>query len=140
MQKKKIGIIVGISITIIITAIVAIFAIHFFTKTGVFHQPGVIVFEENISDSQRDFVNNIITSDIDLALEDDIIISSQTRTNLETSNSQLLYNILVPTTDFYDPTISINTDEVSSYNLTPILELTPQQKLLALDENIILIH
>lgn len=133
MQKKKIGIIVGSSIAIIIAAIVAIFTIQFFTKTGVFHQPGVIIFEENVSDSQRDFINNIITSDTDLVLEDNIIISSQTRTSLETSNPQLLYNILVPTTDFYDPTISINTDEVSSYNLTPILELTPQQKLLALD-------
>lgn len=133
MRKQKPGIIIGSLTTIIIVGLIAVFAFQYFTKTGVFHQPGTIIFADNVPESERTLINGIMENQPDVELENDVTISAQTLTELEISDSQLLYNILVPTTDFYNPLTSVGADEVPTYALTPILELTPQQKLLALD-------
>lgn len=133
MHKHKIGIIIGCIIIVAIIAAASCFGVQYFTGTGIFHQPGTVVLSDDLSTDQQTFLNSILNSDTMPELEEDVKISNKTLQVLEANDNQLLYNILVPTTDFYAPISNISAEEINNYNLTPILELTPAQKLLAVD-------
>lgn len=53
--------------------------------------------------------------------------------NTESAEASILYQILLPTTDFYDATISVTPEVAQTKNLVSIWNLTSEQKLLAID-------
>lgn len=132
MQKHKVGIAIGSLIGIIALCAAGFFGIQYFTGTGVFHQPGEIILAENLSAEAQQFLSPVLKNAPEL--NHNITISNKTSQTLESGDHQLLYNILVPVTDFYDPIIGISSAELEDYELIPVLELTPQQKLLTLDD------
>lgn len=132
MRKHKVGIIIGSLLGAIVLGITSFFGVQYFTGSGIFHQPGVVVLAENLSTRQQEFLAPILDNFPEL--DRNVTISSKTSQTLETDNNQLLYDILVPITDFYDPISNISSAEINNYTLIPVLELTSQQKLLALDD------
>lgn len=136
MQKHKAGVIIGSSIGIVILICAVFFLAQYFTGSGLFHQPGVITFTDNVPVEQQDLVNSVFNNAETVAeLDQDVAISIKTTQTLEAGDNTLLYSILVPVTDFYDSINSISTEELGNYKLISVLELTPNQKLLALDDN-----
>lgn len=59
--------------------------------------------------------------------------NSQSPAENETSTIQEEPKIMVPVTDFYDPTQNISSAELSSYQQIPLEDLTPDKKLLSVD-------
>lgn len=123
--------ILGLVLTI--TAIVTVISIQFFTRTGAFRRDGQIVFDDSMTEVDRNFINNICDN---ISLSRDVTISAITSsTTIEDTTNSLLYDILIATTNFYDPTISVSEADAAKMDLISIRDLTPDIKLLAIDNN-----
>ena len=53
----------------------AFFGIQFFTKTGVFRIPGVVYYDESLTEDEIQLLKNIFTEDIDI--DKDVTISAK---------------------------------------------------------------
>ncbi len=77
------------------------FGVQFFTKTGVFKAPGVLTYDESLSEEEIATFSAIFTDDIKLS--SDLIISARNSFELpELSENEFLFEIYVPVTDFYN--------------------------------------
>lgn len=130
-----------IFITIIIVGAAGVFGFQFFTKTGIFHIPGKLVFDENIPAEAQNKISDQL-SEIELDQDITVELSRTTKSNSDSESSHsFLYNIYVPVTDFYNPMSSISASEIDnaitegSISLIPISELTNTIKLLAIDDD-----
>lgn len=134
---------VAILITFIVVALAVLFGILLVTGKGIFHEPGKILFSTETDDSNpasvispvtevgQDFINENLQ---DLKLKSDLTISTKTSLKkLEGDQNAVLYQILLPTTDFYDPTISVTPEVAKTKNLISVWDLTSEQHLLAID-------
>ncbi len=78
----------------------AFFGIQFFTKTGVFKVPGVVVYDESLSTEEREILARIFTDEVELGKN--VTISAKNYlTAPELKDGEFLYEILVPVGDFY---------------------------------------
>lgn len=153
---------IAIIITFVVVALAVLFGILLVTKKGVFHEPGKILFAsaENLTNSDDNMLSpvtevgqNFINENLqNIELKSDLTISTKTTlakltSEADTANS-ILYQILVPTTGFYNMTTSISTAEAKALvsnksddsenadiTLTSIWDLTSEQRLLAIDDN-----
>lgn len=134
MRRKK-GIIITSSIIIVLLIVAgAVFGLQWVNQTGIFHAPGQIIFDDSIQPEQRDLINSLMAgADPTIELDSNVTISTNTQHTLAESPSSVLYNILIPVTDFYSPLISVDWIEAENFDLISILELTSEQKLLAID-------
>ncbi len=133
-QKSRLGIRIGaIVITILTLSLVAFFGFQLITNTGVFHEPGKIVFDETASEVDRDFIQTNLG---DVELESDVIISTSKSFNkLPVDSNHVLYDILVPVTDFGTGDSTISQNEAKSANLISIWDLDFTVKLLDIDDD-----
>ena len=134
MYKHKFGKIFGSIIAIVLVAVAIILGIQWYNGTGIFAQLGEVTFTENITAEQQQLVNAALEAN-ELDLRHDVKVSTKTTHALETADTELLYDIKVPVTDFYNPLSNIEASELNDYELISVLELTPQQKLLSVDNN-----
>ncbi len=154
---------IAIIITFVVVALAVLFGILLVTKKGVFHEPGKILFanaedltgsdDDNMLSPVTEVGQNFINENLqDIELKSDLTISTKTTlaklaNETDTTNS-VLYQILVPTTDFYNMMTSISTAEAKALinnksddsenteiTLTSIWDLTSEQRLLAIDDN-----
>ena len=87
----------------------AFFGIQFFTKTGIFRIPGVIYYDETLSETELEKLSQIFTEEVDL--DKDVFISAKNYLEKpELSDGEFLVKISVPTTDYY----SIDTNVTAS--------------------------
>ena len=116
--------------------------VQFFTKTGIFRIPGVVYYDENISDEEFAFLKGIFTEEIDLDKDVTITIRNELSRS-ELQNNEFIYNIYVPVTDFYSAETNIAVESVDElftncldcpYKLIPIDELDFSQKLLKIND------
>ena len=81
--------ILGLVLTI--TAIVTVISIQFFTRTGAFRRDGQIVFDDSMTEVDRNFINNICDN---ISLSRDVTISAITSsTTIEDTTNSLLYDM-----------------------------------------------
>lgn len=129
-RSIKIG---AIIITVLTLALVVFFGFQLFTDTGVFHEPGKVLFGENMSEVDHDFIQTNLDN---IELGSDVTISaSSSFDKLPTSSAHVLYDILVPVTDFGTGSSTISQDEVKNANLISIWDLNFTKKLLAIDND-----
>ncbi len=87
-------------ILVLVVFIAVFFGIQFFTKTGIFHVPGVVYYEESLSAEERKILAEIFTDDIKLGR--DVTISAKNYLEKpELKEGDFLYQVLVPVTNFY---------------------------------------
>lgn len=93
---------------------------------------GIITYDDSLTDTERTLAENALADFIPV---DDVTISAslEDAAYIEKAGNYLVYQTLVPTTDFYNPVFDITSDELEKYTLTPIEELEPTTKLLSLD-------
>ena len=90
----------------------AFFGIQFLTKTGIFHVPGVVVYDESLSEEEKETFAAIFTDEIEL--EVDVTISAREELELpELSEHEFLYEIYVPVTNFYNTENKISIESPS---------------------------
>ncbi len=122
----------AIFITIAICAFTAFFTLWLLLHERQSQPSGKIIFDDSVTEVERDF---IVTNLRDIELHHNLTISSLTTTEKSNSEDRVLYDVLVATTDFYNPTSSVTVDEAEKLNLISILDLKPTLKLLAVDDN-----
>ena len=75
--------------------------IQFFTKTGLFKKPGVVYYDESLSEAELEALSTIFTDDI--RLKEDVYISARTEEKLgQLNDGEFVVDVLVPVSDFYD--------------------------------------
>ena len=120
---------------------VMFFGIQYFTKTGFFRIPGVVYYDENLSDEEFAFLKGIFTEEIDL--DKDVTISVRNELSLPTlGDNEFLYDIYVPVTDFYSTETSISIERADelftnclecAWELIPINELDYSHRLMKIN-------
>ena len=143
-RKSKSGFLLKLGLFIIILLIV-FFGIQFVTKTGIFHVPGVVIYDESLSESEIEKLSSIFTEDIEL--DKDVTISAAYSFNKpELGEGAYLESIEVPVADFYstDTNINIESPELLyadpyvsevDYEMTGIDELDSKVKLLSINDD-----
>lgn len=122
----------AIVITAIVVVLALIFGFFFIIQTGVFHQPGKIVFQDTTTEENRDFINTNLSN---LELKEDVTIGAISLTAKADNPNFVLYNILLPVTDFYSTATNVSSAEAQQGTLVSIWDLNAAQKLLSLDDN-----
>ncbi len=151
-------------LTIFIFALVAMgafFGIQYITKSGIFKVYGVIQIADDVPEDIKSALAPIsndevkIDHDINVNMKYGLGYPEKLSCNIQLGcYAHLLYDILVPVTDFYDPTNSISLDEITeqadnavkshftiksaedssdSNDFVSILDLEKDQKLLAVE-------
>ena len=113
---------------------------QYITKTGIFRIPGVVYYDESLSEAELEVFQNIFIEEVDL--DKDVTISSTNYLEKpELVEGEYLYNIYVPITDFYDTETNINVStadelmqEGAKYQLINIDDLTFSKKLLSIND------
>lgn len=147
----------AVVVTFVVVALAVLFGILLITKKGVFHEPGKILFAtateiaENdeasnssidpnstispVTEVGQNFINDNLQ---DVELKSNLTIYSKTTLEKLADEADganaVLYQILLPTTDFYDTTISVTPEVAKTKNLVSVWDLTSEQRLLAIDD------
>lgn len=117
--------------TIVVIGLAIFFGIQLATGSGVFHQPGVLIYSETATEQNRDFITNNLPNDLELKA--DLTIGSVSLTEKSDNPTYLLYDVLLPVTDFYDSAINISSTDAKKGTLLSVWQLNPEHKLLSLD-------
>lgn len=129
-RKSRWRIFWGIILFVVIFGFVFL-GFQYLTKTGIFRIPGVVYYDESLNEQEREILQGIFTEDI--VLEKDVKIrAEESQTRPELKEGQILEEILVPVTDFYEERSDVNEFE-EEVKYIPIEELTFEQKLLAIN-------
>lgn len=132
---------------LIITGAVIILALFFgiqlIWKIGLFSKPGEIVFDGSTTEENRDFVNTTLGDIAKLNLHKNVNISAsdspyqltEAKDVDGTPSRLVLYDILLPVTDFYSSEIFTTYDDAKNHTLLSVWNLNPTQKLLGLAKN-----
>lgn len=98
-QHRAIGVLVKIFLFVIVFAGVFL-GIQFFTKTGLFKIPGVVHYDESLTENEVGLLKTILTDETEL--DKDVIISARNELfKPELHENEFLVAIYVPVTDFY---------------------------------------
>lgn len=118
----------------VVFAVVAVgvcFGVQWATKTGVFHVPGVVRYEEDrLNPQAAEIIKRIFTDEVELD-KDVTITMRNSLTYPDLAEGEYIYDISVPVTDFYDARTDRN--EFEEVEVAPIGELDFTKKLLSID-------
>lgn len=134
-RHNRIMRIASISITAVLSALIVFFMLWLIGGSELLRQPGEVIFDPSLTEVNRDFITENLGDVAALELESDVQISVQNSpTKLDDDPAHILYEILVPVTDFYNPISFISTDDLDQYELISIWNLKNSVKLLAIDD------
>ena len=104
------------------------FGVQFFTKTGIFRIPGVVYYDESLTEAEKEELAKYFTEELDL--DKDVTISARNELKMpELEEGEFLVNIKVPVVDFYEFAL----DNVDAETADALLA-NPNIKLIDLDE------
>lgn len=138
-QHRAIGVLVKIFLFAIVFAGVFL-GIQFFTKTGLFKIPGVVYYDESLTEDEVGLLKTILTDETEL--DKDVIISARNELfKPELHENEFLVAIYVPVTDFYDTKTGITVESADElfpncdceYKIIDVDELSFDQKLLEIN-------
>ena len=110
----------------------AFLGIQFITKTGIFHVPGVVYYDESLTKEELAKLKTIFTEEVDL--DKNVTISAKEYSTMpELHEGELLYEISVPVTDFYDARTDASEFTDDEYKIISVEDLDFTKKLLAVD-------
>lgn len=130
-------------LTFTVVFLIAFVGVQWLTKTGFFHVPGVVYYDESLNENELVVLSSIFTDELEL--DKDVKISAfDMLEKPELAEGEYLYNVLVPVTDYYSATNNITIDSLDSltketsqkeYNLINLADLDFRKKLLSINEN-----
>lgn len=113
MPRKRnwVGGLVGVILAFAVVFGLVFFGIQFFTKTGIFKVPGVVIYDESLSTKEQEVLARIFNDEIEL--NKDVTISAKNYlTQPELKDGEFLYEILVPVGDFYSDETNVTAESV----------------------------
>lgn len=121
-----------IGIIFIITFVVGFFGVQFFTKTGIFRIPGVVYYDESLTEEEKNLLAEVFTEEVDL--DKDVYISARTETEMpEFTDGEFLSNISVAVADYYNVRTDISEYTEEEYEIIDFDKLDFKKKLLTID-------
>lgn len=128
-QKSRFRIL-PIILTFLAVVLVTFGGIYFVMRGNFFAKPGELIFDASVPETAKTMVKEATEG---LVLKQDVTVKSHRSLARESGNHSVLYEIMLATSDFYDPTISISAPEAENLTLTPFSELDFRHKLLEID-------
>lgn len=132
--KKRKRVKAGIPLLLIFLLIagVSFLSFQYFTKTGLFSVPGVVYYDESLSEAEIAQLKTIFVDE--LVLKKDVSISAYTSDEKPAlSEGSYLIDISVPVTDFYESRSDTKDLQPSEYEYISINDLEFNKKLLAVN-------
>lgn len=143
-RRNLAKIFVGAFVFLVVVGVGVFFGAQWLTKTGIFRVPGVVYYDESLNTDELAILQGIFTDEVDL--DKDVYISAKyVLERPENTEGEYVYNIYVPTTDFYDTNSNINEEnpeilfadkymsDAPSYSMVSIDDLSFSRKLLSLN-------
>ncbi len=121
----------AIIITSVVIGLAIFFGVLLLIRSLTTSQPGQIIFQESATAENRDFVNANLGDNLEL--HSDVEIGAISLTSQSDNPGYVLYNILLPVTDFYSTATNISSEAARAGTLVSIWDLSADQKLLRLD-------
>ncbi len=123
-----------IILAFLLTAVFSWLGFQFVTKTGLFKIPGIVYYDESLTEAEIALLNTVFTEDV--VLENDVHVSgSSDHTRPEPRDNTFLIGIDVPVADFYDVRSDTSEFEPDEYKYIPIEELDFSKKLLSINQD-----
>lgn len=116
------------------------FGVQAATKTGIFKVPGVVVYDESLTEAEVAAFSEIFTEEVEL--DADVYISAREELELpELGEGEFLYEIYVPVTNFYSTETEVETSCATDlmrasncgFTMIPVSELSNKVKLLGVN-------
>lgn len=145
MRNRRKKVLPGI-LLFFLTFLTVFLGVQFLTKTGLFKEPGKVIFDESVSSFETELLDDIFNEN-DVKLDSDVTISSASSFNLANLNdNDYLIDIKVPVTDYYsletdisasspEELLSGNHDFDVSFEMIDINELSFDKKLLSINND-----
>lgn len=144
-KRKRSGVrkFFGGLIVVALVGVGAFFGVQWFTKTGIFRIPGVVYYDESLDADELAVLQEIFNDEVDL--DKDVTISTyDTLERPAVVEGEYIYNIYVPTTDFYSTDTNVEETDPDmlfadayegkmAYTMTPVEDLDFTRKLLSLN-------
>ena len=142
IRKRKSRLLTYLFIFVIVFVLV-FFGVQWFTKTGLFKIPGIVVYDDSLNESELNALSSIFTDEI--VLDKNVTISAKNYLEMpELSEGDYLYNVSVPVADYYSLESNIEIDDPdfllsksysseASYEIIDINELDYRKKLLSIN-------
>lgn len=127
--KKQHNLLLLILIFLVTVAIVIGASLLFSGKLP--FKPGEITYDASLTPAEQAFIANAVE---EVKLDNDVMVSAETMLQRPEGEDTLVYDILVPVTDYYDVRSDIASD-AEDLKLISINDLASTDKLLALDGN-----
>ena len=142
-KRSRVKFFLGVAVIFGVVGAGAFFGIQWFTKTGIFRVPGVVYYDESLNSDELAVLQGIFTEEVDL--DKDVHISAEySLEKPELKDGEFLYEIWVPTTDFYstDTNVEVSEPELAfadvyeggvAHTMTKVEDLDFTRKLLSLN-------
>ena len=134
------GKIIAILVVLIIIAVGVVAKL--WLDTNPFKIPGKITYDESLTDEEKAMLSNIFKSYVgekpEKMLDHDVTFSAETtKTKKDTADNVLLYDIQVPTVDFYSSELNVNENEAESESVkwVSLAKLTPESRVVSIENN-----
>ena len=128
-RRRKI---LSIATLLLVLFLIVFFGLQFFTKTGIFKVPGVVIYDESVSQEEIIKLNSIFNDEI--VLEKDVAVSAYDSFSIkDLAKNGFISEIYVPVADYYESRSDVSEFEESEYKYIPIDELDFKQKLLSIN-------
>ena len=128
---------------VLIVGVGVFFGIQWVTKTGVFKIPGVVKYDESLTEEEITDLKKIFTEEVEL--DKDVVITARSSFEKPAEDEQaVVYSAKVPVTDFYSTETEIEVDKPENvgadayvtdvnYEMVDVGELDYRKKLLGLN-------
>ncbi|MBR2709469.1 CapA family protein [Candidatus Saccharibacteria bacterium] len=122
-----------LTLSFIIISVCVFFGIQFITKTGVFKVPGIVIYDESLSEEEKNTLQAIFTEETEL--DKDVKISAyETNERPELKEGEFITEITVPVADYYDIREDVSEYAPNEYKEISVNDLTDKVKLLKKDD------
>ena len=126
----------------VFVGVLIFFGAQWITKTGVFKIPGVLTYDESLTDEEKDALGRIFTNEV--VLDKDLSIMGEYRFDKPSSADEIIYNIYVPVADYYSTEDNLEISQAENYfadaasspvdyKMIPLEELDFKKKLLKIN-------
>jgi len=130
MRRRKTNNYKKLALVFVAVVLAAFFITRLVASGGHLFKKGVLTYSDSLLDEEKSFLTGIIGENEKFT--QDLTVSAET---VAQKSEDLVYDILVPTTDFYDGTQDISSSEIGNYALVSVNDLTSDQKALSVDGN-----
>ena len=139
-KKSGHGKLIGTLIVLILIAGGILGTILFIKNNpNVIGKAGELTLDDSLTSAEKTYLNKVFEKYIgenkSESLKHDIKISAETTTARKSGSNLVLFDLTVPTVDFYDSDLNVTASEAESLTWVSLSELTPETRVVSIDDN-----